>query len=159
MAFECLTNNSKAIESCGLVDPGSAAIHHKSCFSHIRYGVRFMDRTSDNSLRDWIALSFVIGVGSRTAAMLIDKFGSPAAVFEASAYALESAGLKRDTIDAIKNAEPLEKADREIEELEKLGAVALSLGDERYPKLLRETYDPPIVIYCLGDFASVFSQP
>ena len=118
-----------------------------------------MSGTSDNSLRDWIALSFVIGVGSRTAAMLIDKLGSPAAVFDASAHTLESAGLKRDTIDAIKNAEPRQKADREIEELAKLGAAALSLADERYPKLLRETYDPPIVIYCLGDFASVFSQP
>jgi DNA processing protein len=118
-----------------------------------------MSRTSDNSLRDWIALSFVIGVGSRTAAMLIDKFGSPAPVFEASVHALESAGLKRDTIDAIKSSEPREKADREVEELAKLGGAALSLADERYPKLLRETYDPPIVIYCLGDDASVFSQP
>ena len=118
-----------------------------------------MSRTSDNSLRDWIALSFVIGVGSRTAAMLIDKFGSPAAVFDASGHTLESAGLKRDTIDALKSTEPREKADREIQELAKLGAVALSLGDELYPRLLRETYDPPIVIYCLGDYASAFSQP
>jgi len=136
-----------------------ARIHHTVAFSHIRYGVRFMSRTSDNSLRDWIALSFVIGVGSRIAAMLIDKFGSPAAVFDASAHTLESAGLKRDTIDAIKNAEPREKADREIEELARLGGAALSLGDERYPKLLRETYDPPIVIYCLGECVSVFLQP
>ena len=114
---------------------------------------------TENSLRDWIGLSFVIGVGSRTAAMLIDRFGSPSSVFDASAHALEAAGLRRNTIDAIKGAEPREKAAREIEELVKLGGEALMLADARYPALLRETYDPPIVIYCLGDFASTFSQP
>ena len=114
---------------------------------------------SGDLLRDWIALSFVIGVGSRTAATLIDRFEGPAAVFEAGPRSLESAGLKRETIDAIKSAEPREKATREIEELAKLGGEAVTLSDERYPKLLRETYDPPIVIYCQGAFEAAVSQP
>jgi DNA processing protein len=110
-------------------------------------------------LRDWIALSFVIGVGSRTAAMLIDTFGSPTLVFAASTRSLESAGLRRETIDALKSLEPREKAMREIQQLERLGGQALTLVNDKYPRLLRETYDPPIVIYCLGDSASAFSQP
>ena len=114
---------------------------------------------SEHSLRDWIALTFVTGVGSRTAAMLIDKFGSPSSVFGASSHALESAGLKRETIDAIKSSETRDKAAREIEELARLGGQALCLTDERYPTLLRETYDPPIVIYCLGDISAAFTQP
>ena len=118
-----------------------------------------MTSQQGNSLRDWIALSFIIGVGSRTAAVLIDRFGSPAAVFESSSHALESAGLRGETIDAIKSSEPREKAAREIEELVRLGGEALTLANERYPKLLRETYDPPIVIYCVGDVVSAFSQP
>ncbi len=118
-----------------------------------------MSSKQENSLRDWIALSFIIGVGSRTAALLIDRFGSPSAVFESSNHSLESAGLRRETIDAIKSSEPREKAAREIEELVRLGGEALTLANEGYPKLLRETYDPPIVIYCLGDGASAFSQP
>jgi DNA processing protein len=118
-----------------------------------------MSSKPGNSIRDWIALSFIIGVGSRTAAVLIDRFGSPAAVFESSSHSLESAGLRRETIDAIKSSEPREKAAREIEELVRLGGEGLTLANERYPKLLRETYDPPIVIYCLGDIASAFSQP
>jgi DNA processing protein len=110
-------------------------------------------------IRDWIALSQIIGVGSRTAATLIDKFGSPTACFEASVFSLEAAGLRRETIDAIKSAESRERADRELQELAKLGGEAVILKDERYPALLRETYDPPIVLYCLGDFARAFSQP
>ena len=118
-----------------------------------------MSSEQENSLRDWIALSFVIGVGSRTAAMLIDRFGSPTSVFEAGGHSLESAGLRRETIDAIKSSEQREKASHEIEELARLGGEALILADDRYPKLLRETYDPPIVVYCLGAFATAFSQP
>jgi len=112
-----------------------------------------------NSTRDWIALSQVIGVGSRTAAALIDRFGSPTACFEATTVSLESAALRRETIDAIKSAEPRELADRELEELARLGGEAVTLKDNRYPALLRESYDPPIVVYCLGDFARAFAQP
>jgi DNA processing protein len=91
--------------------------------------------------------------------MLIDRFGSPTLVFSADARALESAGLRRETIEALKSSEPREKALREIDELKRLGAEALTLANERYPKLLRETYDPPIVIYGLGAVAAAFSQP
>ena len=118
-----------------------------------------MSSRSENSLRDWIALSFVAGVGSRTAAMLIDRFGSPGSVFEATSRALESEELKRETIDAIKSDETRDKAAHEIEELARLGGDALCLTDERYPMLLRETYDPPIVIYCLGNLMEALSQP
>jgi DNA processing protein len=111
------------------------------------------------TLREWIALSFVIGVGSRTAALLIDRFGSPESVFAATTHALELAGLRDETIDAIKGSEALEKAGREIDELTRLGGEALILTDPRYPALLRETYDPPIVVYCFGDVALAFSQP
>jgi DNA processing protein len=112
-----------------------------------------------NSLREWIALSFVIGVGSRTAALLIDRFGSPEAVFGATAHSLELAGLRGETIEAIKSSEVLEKAEREIEGITRLGGEALKLSDRRYPALLRETYDPPIVVYCLGEATSAFAQP
>lgn len=118
-----------------------------------------MDSEQQNSLRDWIALSFVTGVGSRTAAVLIDRFVTPTVVLDGAASSLEAAGLKRDTIDAIKNPEHREKAAREIEELARIGGEALTLTDERYPTLLRETYDPPIVIYWLGDFATALAQP
>ena len=118
-----------------------------------------MSSNQEGPLCDWIALSFIIGVGSRTAAVLIDQFGSPSAVFESSGHSLEMAGLRRETVDAIKSSEPREKATREIAELARFGGEVLILTDERYPALLRETYDPPIVIYCLGDVASAFSQP
>jgi len=118
-----------------------------------------MPDANNDSLIDWIALTFVIGVGSRTAASLIDKFGSPSACFDATTYALEAAGLNRSAIDAIKSSEPRDKAARELEQLAKLGAEAIVLRDPRYPALLRETYDPPIVIYARGKLQGALGQP
>src|ERR1044071_8705033 len=118
-----------------------------------------MSSIDNNSIRDYIALTFVTGVGSRTAASLIDRFGSPPHCFDASAHALESAGLKRDTISAMKSAGPREQASRQLEELDRVGGDVLTLASERYPELLRETYDPPIVLYAKGDFERAMSQP
>jgi DNA processing protein len=112
-----------------------------------------------DSLQDWIALSFVAGIGRRTAALLIDRLGSPSRCFEASQRELSLSGLKNECIEALKSPEPQRLAASEIVELEKLGAECIPLSDVRYPALLRETYDPPIVLYCLGDLAKAMQKP
>jgi DNA processing protein len=118
-----------------------------------------MSSNFDNSTLDWIALSFVTGVGSRTAALLIDRFGSPSACFDLNSGELEAAGLKRASIAALNSQTTREKAAEQLEELSKLGADVLTLADSRYPDLLRETYDPPIVLYIKGDFEKAMAQP
>src|SRR6185295_4096616 len=95
-----------------------------------------MSSANDNELRDWLALSFIAGIGSRTAAQLIVRFGSPTECIKASPAWLEAAGLK---------------AERDLKTVGELGGEILTLADPRYPPLLRETYDPPIVLYSLGD--------
>jgi DNA processing protein len=110
-------------------------------------------------LRDWIALSFVVGVGSRTAGQLIRTFGAPTACFEASPTQLEAAGLQHESIAGLHAAGLRERADRELDSLTKLGAQAIVLHDERYPPLLREVYDPPIVLYCRGDLSRAIERP
>lgn len=91
--------------------------------------------------------------------MLLEKFGSPASCFEASRSALELFGFKREIIEELKGDGPRERAGRELEVLRRMGAAAIAIADPSYPALLRETYDPPIVLYCLGDPARAFSQP
>src|SRR5262245_44680965 len=70
-----------------------------------------------HNLIDWIALSLITGVGSRTAANLLDKFGSPAASFNASTAALEFAGIKREVIDQLKSLEPRLRAEEELKKV------------------------------------------
>jgi DNA processing protein len=118
-----------------------------------------MSLQTDNSTLDWVALSFVTGVGSRTAAMLIDEFGSPTECFRAGRASLESFGLKREAIEAIKSPEPRERARQQLEDVARISGEVIVLEDERYPALLRETYDPPIVLYARGDLGRALAQP
>ncbi|MGH9754078.1 MAG: DNA-processing protein DprA [Blastocatellia bacterium] len=110
-------------------------------------------------LADWIALNMIRGIGPRTANQLVDRFGSPAQVFAASRLSLEKEGLKPETIQELHDSEILEKANDEIERLERLGAVVITLEDEDYPPLLREIYDPPIALYVRGDLKKACARP
>jgi DNA processing protein len=110
-------------------------------------------------LADWIALNMIRGIGPRTANQLIDRFGSPAQVFAASRLSLEKEGLKPETVQELHDSEILEKANAEIERLERLGAVVITLEDEDYPPLLREIYDPPIALYVRGDLKEACARP
>jgi DNA processing protein len=110
-------------------------------------------------LADWIALNMIRGIGPRTANQLINCFGSPAQIFAASRLSLEKEGLKPETIRELHNSEILEKANAEIERLERLGAVVITLEDEDYPLLLREIYDPPIALYVRGDLKKACARP
>src|SRR5215470_12395603 len=110
-------------------------------------------------LADWIALNMIRGIGPRTANQLIDRFGSPAQIFAASRLSLEKEGLKLETIRELHDSEILEKANAEIERLEQLGAVVITLEDADYPPLLREIHDPPIVLYVRGDLKRACARP
>jgi DNA processing protein len=110
-------------------------------------------------LADWIALNMIRGIGPRTANQLINCFGSPAQIFAASRLSLEKEGLKPETIRELHDSEILEKANAEIERLERLGAVVITLEDEDYPPLLREIYDPPIALYVRGDLKKACARP
>jgi len=118
-----------------------------------------MQSAPQNSPIDWIALTFVAGIGSRTAAMLIERFGSPSACFEASPSMLESAGIRRESIDALKTGDVREQAAHQLRMLEEIGGEVITLIDNRYPRLLRETFDPPIVLYATGDITRALAQP
>ncbi len=110
-------------------------------------------------LADWIALNMVRGIGPRTANQLLSRFGSPAGVFAASRLALGKEGLKPDTIQELQDSSILEKANAEIERLEKLNAEVITLEDDAYPQLLREIHDPPIALYVRGDLQKALERP
>lgn len=44
-------------------------------------------------------------------------------------------------------------ADVTIEEMNKKGIVAVTVGSENYPSALKDIYDPPLVLYCKGDLS------
>ena len=110
-------------------------------------------------MKDWIALNMTPGVGPRVATKLLERFGSPNAVFHARRAELESLRIKPETIESIIKREFDERASGELERVKAIGGDILILDDGSYPGLLREIADPPIVLYVRGDWQACFEQP
>ena len=110
-------------------------------------------------MKDWIALNMTPGVGPRVATKLLERFGSPDAVFHARRAELESLRIKPETIESIIKREFDERANGELDRVKALGGDILILDDGSYPGLLREIADPPIVLYVRGDWQACFEQP
>ncbi|HEX8772002.1 MAG TPA: DNA-processing protein DprA [Pyrinomonadaceae bacterium] len=110
-------------------------------------------------MKEWIALNMTPGIGPRSAAMLLERFGSAEAVFNATRAELEGARLRAETIESIRARDLLETAAREIERVRQLNADVLLLDDGTYPSLLREIFDPPITLYVKGAWEACLDVP
>jgi len=98
----------------------------------------------------WLALRLVPGLGSRTAGKLLDRFRTPQAIFRASRSELEGAGVSGSVAQSIASGCAFEDAAGQHEKMAQSGAVLVALGDPRYPRALREIYDPPILLFARG---------
>jgi DNA processing protein len=98
----------------------------------------------------WIALRLQPGLGTRNAGKLIAKFRGPEAVFRASRTELEAAGLSGALAQSITSGCSFEDAVIQQEKMLATGTVAIPISDVRYPPLLREIYDPPILLFVRG---------
>jgi len=110
-------------------------------------------------MKDWIALNMTPGVGPRVMARLLEHFGSAEAIFDAPRRDLAMLRLAPESIESIATREFYERADSEIEKVRRLGGEILVLDDGVYPALLRETYDPPVVLYLKGAWSDCLERP
>ncbi len=99
------------------------------------------------------------GVGPRAATKLLERFGSPDAVFNARRPELENLRIKPETIESIMKREFEDRAEKELAAVRELGGDVLILDDGSYPAPLREIDDPPITLYVMGDWQACFDQP
>ena len=116
-------------------------------------------RSPSAAMKDWIALNMTPGVGPRVTARLLEHFGSAEAIFDAPRRELALLRLTPESIESIANRELHERAEQEIERVRKLGGDILVLDDGVYPSMLRETYDPPVVLYVKGAWAECLEGP
>lgn len=104
----------------------------------------------DENLRYRVALNLLLAESLGQAQKLHRAFPSPAAVFRASVPELLAFGLEESKARAVASPKILDQADREIDRLRRKGYTILSIEDKEYPDYLRETFDPPFVLYCAG---------
>src|SRR6266852_4925756 len=110
-------------------------------------------------MKEWVALNMTPGIGPRAAAKLLERFGSAEAVYQAQRVELEKLRLMPEAADSIIARDLHEKAEVELLNVRKLGGDILVLDDGVYPALLRETYDPPVVLYVKGAWADCLERP
>ena len=92
----------------------------------------------------------VRGLGLRSGNNLIQHFKSFERVFESSRNELEQLGIPPEVADDLLSEKSAERAAQEAEKAAALGVRIIDILDPEYPPLLREIYDPPIVLYVRG---------
>jgi DNA processing protein len=110
---------------------------------------------SDDSTQFWLALTRVEGLGARTAHKLIERFGSPEAVYATSLTELESSGLTAPVAQAIFAQAGLKEAEKELKAAAAISCRLLTFAEDGYPPLLRQIADPPLVLYVRGDASAL----
>ena len=106
-------------------------------------------RTEEETLH-WLALSLTVGLGPRKARDLLARYGSPQAIFRASASELTAFGLHGGTARNLASGVAFEEAATQHERLKQAGATLIPQDDPLYPEQLREVYDPPIALFAKG---------
>lgn len=98
-----------------------------------------------------ITILKVPGVGIVRAKALVDHFGSPENVLNASIKEIQSVGnIGPGTAEAFAAADSI-SASSELKLMNDYGAKALTFWDDNYPPMLKEVYDPPLILYVDGD--------
>ena len=102
-------------------------------------------------LKYWLALKSIMGIGNALFSALVDNWGTPEAVFSASASKLQTLpGITRKIADAVIGFKSWDKILRELELVRKAGINIVTYQDELYPVKLLEIYDRPVFLYLQG---------
>ncbi len=116
-----------------------------------------MDR---ETLKYWLALNMVVGVGRTLFHRLVQGLGSPRGVFSASrSDLLGIQGIGGKIASEIKQFDVDSSAERELRLAEKEGVRILTLESEEYSPLLKSIYDPPPILYIQGKPLNTITLP
>ncbi|MBI4786446.1 MAG: DNA-protecting protein DprA [Chloroflexi bacterium] len=100
----------------------------------------------------WVALATASGIGPRTFAALIERFGSPRAVFEASQDELTDVPRVTAEVAIQLRAADLDRIEDELYALGEENISTITLEDDDYPVNLAQIHDAPPVLFVRGAF-------
>ncbi|MBN1202693.1 MAG: DNA-processing protein DprA [Anaerolineae bacterium] len=98
----------------------------------------------------WLGFNIVKGIGPIRLRALRQRFGDLEIAWQAAEADLAAAGLDRRSLDNLLHVRQSIDLDRLLQDVDRLGATALTLDDPDYPVLLRELPDAPPVLYVKG---------
>jgi len=116
-----------------------------------------MAKGQENSpeIEKWLKLIRADNVGPVTFSKMIKHFGSLDKSLGASVSELAKIdGIGHKSAEQIARSRDKFDATDELKLAEKLGVWIINLEDERYPALLKNIYDPPVVLYIKGSLST-----
>lgn len=100
--------------------------------------------------RYWIGFSVFPGVGPVRFKLFLDYFGSAKAAWQAPSSLLKKIKLGEKLTDQFVDFRKKFSIDEYINVLTREHISVLTIGDDRYPKLLKQLPDAPFVLYVKG---------
>ena len=95
-----------------------------------------------------VALNLIGNVGPVRVRQLLEHFGNAPAILSASRQQLlRVRGIGEETADAIASYEKTVDLGGELKRIEEFGCRIVTQQDSEYPELLKQIYDPPVVLY------------
>ena len=101
-------------------------------------------------LKYWVGFSMINGIGSARGNRIVDFFDSMENAWNASESELARAGIEESIIKEIIKARKEIDLDLEMNKIKEEGIWLLTIKDKDYPKLLKEIYNPPFLLYVRG---------
>ena len=99
-----------------------------------------------------VALNMIEHVGPVRVRQLLERFGDAVSILKASKQQLlQARNVGEETAEAIANWEKEVDLSPELKRIDEFGCRIVTQDDAAYPELLRQIYDPPIVLYVKGE--------
>ncbi|MGH9488654.1 MAG: DNA-processing protein DprA [Terriglobales bacterium] len=109
----------------------------------------------DKNAALWLGLLLTPGLGQRGAQKLIEEFETAEAIYAASLTALEASHLSPAVARSLHSGRSAELGAAEAATAQQLGIEVVTWADRAYPVLLREIFDPPLLLYVQGEVAAL----
>lgn len=104
-----------------------------------------------NSREAFVAVNLIPNVGPVRFRQLLNHFGDPVQILAARKEALlRVQGINETVAESISTWEGSIDLPAELKRIQEFGCEIVTWEDEHYPELLRQIYDPPIVLYVKG---------
>jgi DNA processing protein len=106
---------------------------------------------SDQNRLAWVALTLTPGLGPKRILKAAETLPDLASLFRLSLTELESLNFPAPSAQFLFTGKARTEAERELVRMSEQKGVILTYADEEYPERLREIFDPPPVLWVLGE--------